>query len=208
MTPMAGAAHWNDRYQIVGSTSVSWFQETPSTSLEMLEVAGVTTADSVIDVGGGASTLVDHLLGSGHTDLAVLDLSAVALDVARDRVGPSAAVSWLTEDLLTWLPDRTWDVWHDRAVLHFLLTDDDRQRYVATMRRAVGPGGVVIIGTFAEDGPTECSTLQVRRHSPAELRDLLGDVEVLAEHREVHETPGGATQLFNWIAARLREENR
>lgn len=196
--------HWSTRYRTIGADAVSWYQERPTTSLELLEAAGVGPEQSVIDVGGGASTLVDHLLAAGHTDLAVLDLSEVALAVARDRVGDTPAVTWLARDLLTWDPPRTWDAWHDRAVLHFLLDEDDRRRYVGTLRRAVRPGGAVVIGSFAEDGPTECSLLPVRRHSAADLRDLLGDVEVVAERREVHRTPNGGSQPFRWIAARLR----
>jgi ubiquinone/menaquinone biosynthesis C-methylase UbiE len=173
-------------------------------SLELLEALDVRPDQSVIDVGGGASNLVDHLLDAGFGDIGVLDVSSVALDVARSRVGPTAAVSWIVQDLLTWDPDRTWDVWHDRAVLHFLVDDADRERYARTMRRAVRPGGAVVIGTFAEDGPTECSALPVRRHSAEDLVVLVGDVEVIAQRREVHQTPSGAPQPFNWIAGRRR----
>jgi SAM-dependent methyltransferase len=202
---MAGRAHWDDRYTTIGAQSVSWFQDRPAASLDLLSAVGVVPSTSVIDVGGGASNLVDHLLRAGHTDLGVLDLSAVALAVARERVGDEAPVTWLVEDLLEWNPERRWDVWHDRAVLHFLLTDDDRRGYVEVLRRTVAPGGAVVIGTFAEYGPTECSALPVRRHSLQDLRDLLGPIDVIAELHEVHQTPSGAEQPFNWLAARLRE---
>ena len=201
---MADPDHWNDRYDTVGAQSVSWYQDRPTTSLDLLDAASVSAASSVIDVGGGASNLVDHLLERGHGDVTVLDLSDVALAVARDRIGDPAAVTWIAQDLLSWAPPRTWDVWHDRAVLHFLLVDEDRVRYVQALRNAVLVGGTVIIGAFAEDGPTECSLLPVRRQAPGDLRELLGDVDVLAERREVHTTPGGGSQPFNWIAARLR----
>jgi len=173
-------------------------------SLELLEALDVGPGRSVLDVGGGASNLVDHLLGAGYGDVGVLDVSSVALGVARSRVGATAAVSWIVQDLLAWDPDRTWDVWHDRAVLHFLVDDADRERYARTMRRAVRPGGAVVIGTFAEDGPTECSALPVRRHRPEDLVAIVGDVEVIAQRREVHHTPSGAPQPFNWIAGRRR----
>lgn len=201
---MAGADHWNDRYRSVGSTAVSWYEPTPVVSLELFDQLGVTTQMSVIDVGGGASVLVDHLLERGHSDVAVLDLSKVALAEARDRLADTASVTWIEADLLEWEPPRRWDVWHDRAVLHFLVDDQDRAAYVEVLRRAVTSGGAFVIGTFAEDGPTECSLLPVRRQSADELVDLLGDVEIVDRRRHVHHTPGGADQSFTWVGGRLR----
>lgn len=203
MSP-ADQKHWDHRYTTVGAVNVSWYEDSPDTSLALLDAVGVTTADSVVDVGGGASRLVDALVGRGHTDLAVLDLSSVALDVARQRVGHDAPVTWLERDLLSWEPARTWDVWHDRAVLHFLLSDDDRARYVATLRQTVGPGGAFVIGTFAEDGPIECSALPVRRSRPVDLASLVPGAEIVDTRRHVHVTPAGAPQPFNWIAGRVR----
>jgi SAM-dependent methyltransferase len=201
---MPGAEHWDERYRSVGSTAVSWYEATPTVSLALLDRLGVTAVESVIDVGGGASVFVDHLLARGHRDVAVLDLSKVALDEARTRLGDADSVSWIEADLLNWDPPRRWDVWHDRAVLHFLVDDDDRATYVEVMRRAVAPDGSFVIGTFAEDGPTECSSLPVRRQSADELIGLLGDVEVVERRRHKHHTPGGADQSFNWVAGRLR----
>jgi SAM-dependent methyltransferase len=201
---MSGQAHWNERYRTIGTQAVSWYEERPTTSLELLAALGVTPHESVIDVGGGASTLVDHLLAEGHVDVTVLDLAAVALDTARTRLGDPVAVTWIEADVLTWSPERQWDVWHDRAVLHFLIDDDDRATYVEQLRRSLAPGGGFVIGTFAEDGPTECSALPVRRHSPDDLRELLGDVEVVEQRRAVHRTPADADQRFNWIAGRIR----
>jgi SAM-dependent methyltransferase len=201
---MAGAEHWNDRYRSVGSTAVSWYEPTPTVSLELLDQLGVTAERSVIDVGGGASALVDHLLERGHTDLAVLDLSKIALDEARGRLVEPASMTWIEADVVAWDPPRQWDVWHDRAVLHFLIDDEDRATYVEVLRQAVTPGGAFVIGTFAEDGPTECSSLPVRRQSADELVELLGDVNVIERRRHVHHTPGGADQPFTWIAGRLR----
>lgn len=208
---VGGASHWDERYGSIGETSVSWFEATPAMSLRLLDELGVTAKDSVIDVGGGASRLVDHLVERGHRELAVLDVSAVALSEAQDRLGGTADVEWIEHDLLAWEPERRWSVWHDRAVLHFLLDDGDRSRYVSLMRRTLEPGGAFVIGVFAEDGPTECSALPVRRSSATELIDLVGgvgDVEIVAQLRHVHHTPGGADQPFNWLAGRFAASGR
>lgn len=201
---MGDPAHWNDRYETVGSEAVSWYEDRPDTSLDLFAALEVTAEQSVIDVGGGASTLVDHLLQDGHIDVTVLDLSAVALRTARNRLVDPAGVAWLEAALLTWEPARRWDIWHDRAVLHFLTDDGDRATYVQQLRRSIPAGGAFVIGTFAEDGPTQCSALPVRRYAPDELRDLLGDVDVIEERRATHRTPGDADQHFNWIAGRIQ----
>jgi SAM-dependent methyltransferase len=200
----SGAAHWDERYGTVGATSVSWYEEHPTTSLALLAALAVQPDDSVIDVGGGASTLVDHLLRAGHRDVTVLDLSSVALEAARARLGDAPGVAWIEHDLVTWHPPRRWDVWHDRAVLHFLVLDRDRSAYSSLLRRTLEPGGAFVIGTFAEDGPTHCSALPVRRHSIDDLEVLVGDAEIVEAHRAVHRTPAGVDQPFNWIAGRLR----
>jgi len=194
--------HWDDRYRSVGIESVSWYEEHPTASLCMLELLGASPSQSLIDVGGGASTLVDHLVERGHRDIAVLDVSDVALEASRERV-KHPGVRWIVSDLLSWTPDRRWDVWHDRAVLHFLISDKDRATYVEQLRRTVGHGGSFVIGTFAEDGPTHCSALPVRRHDPDDLVELLRGVEVVDQRRDVHRTPGGSEQPFNWIAGRV-----
>ncbi len=196
--------HWDSRYRNVGAESVSWFQEQPTESLALLAALEVTPNASLLDVGGGASRLVDHLIAAGYTDVTVLDLSQAALDVARARL-PEAPVKWVCADVTKWEPARTWDVWHDRAVLHFLVDEDSRAAYLRTMRHALFPGGAIVIGTFAEDGPTQCSNLEVRRYSQAELVELLGETfEPLQVQRIMHQTPGGATQPFNWVAGRVR----
>ncbi len=198
-------AHWDDRYADLGAEAVSWYQERPSTSLELLEVLGVGPEASVLDVGGGASTLVDCLLGAGYEDVAVLDLSGRALELARERLGDPAGVECIHQELTSWRPPRRWDVWHDRAVLHFLVAEEDRAAYRRVLGAALRSGGAVVIGTFAEDGPTHCSGLPVRRHDPAGLRAFLGEgFDVVEQRREVHRTPAGVEQPFNWIAARDR----
>lgn len=200
---MVDRAHWDNRYSMGAASSLSWFEEEPTTSLQLFGHLGVTSSHSVIDIGGGASSLVDHLLEAGHSDVAVLDISGVALGAARARVGDSSGATWIEADLLRWEPTRCWDVWHDRAVLHFLTSERDRATYVSTMRRALVPGGAFVIGVFAEDGPMECSALPVRRYAPSDLVDLLGSVDVVEQVRTVHHTPGGVAQPLSWIAGRL-----
>jgi trans-aconitate methyltransferase len=195
--------HWDDRYAD-GDTDLSWYQEHARTSVELMDAVGRTPDTSVLDVGGGASTLVDDLLAAGQRDVTVLDVAAPALAIARRRLGDPAGVTWIVADLLTWSPPRRWDLWHDRAVLHFLVDARDRDTYVALLRRALLPGGSFVVGTFAEDGPTHCSGLPVERYAAPDLADLLGDVTVVAQRREVHHTPGGAAQPFTWLAGRLR----
>jgi SAM-dependent methyltransferase len=138
-----------------------------------------------------------------------VDLSTVALDTARHRLGDPPEVTWVQADLLAWEPPRRWDLWHDRAVLHFLTDDADRAAYVRLMRRSLAPGGGFVIGTFATDGPTHCSGLPVQRSDSDDLVGLLGEVgaiDVVASRREVHRTPGDAEQPFTWIAGRLRPD--
>lgn len=199
---MADAAHWNSRYETVGSTEVSWFEAEPTVSVELLAELGIGADQSVIDVGGGASRLVDRLLAAGHTDLAVLDLSGAALAEARQRVGDPAAVEWIEADLVTWEPARRWDVWHDRAVVHFLTSDEERAVYAARLADAIEPDGAFVIGAFAPDGPTQCSGLEVRRQSFDDLAELVGEALIIERRHHVHLTPSGATQSFNWIAGR------
>lgn len=201
---MADAAHWDDRYDTIGSTEVSWFEAEPTVSLELIDALGTTSDRSVIDIGGGASLLVDQLLGRGHRDLAVLDLSVAALTEARQRTGDPESVDWIEADLASWVPSRRWDLWHDRAVAHFLTTDAERAAYTASLTSAVEPGGAFVIGAFAPDGPTHCSGLEVRRQSFDDLAQLAGDAEIIEQRHHLHRTPGGGDQSFNWIAGRLR----
>lgn len=203
MRAVGGSVHWDGRYEAIGESSVSWFEEIPTVSLDLFDELGLTPDDSVIDIGGGASRLVDHLLQRGHRDITVLDISSAALSAARRRLADPTGVEWISHDLLTWEPTRTWSVWHDRAVLHFLVDDEDRSSYVRQLRRALIPGGAFVIGVFAQDGPSECSGLAVRRSTPSELVELIGEAEIVAELRHVHRTPSGVDQPFNWLAGRL-----
>ena len=197
------AAHWDERYRTMDATEVSWFEEHSTTSLDLIHTVVQHRPFSIVDVGGGAARLVDDLLREGDA-VTVVDISEAALGTARGRCSDPDAVSWVRTDVLSWEPDRRWDVWHDRAMLHFLTDPDERARYAATMRRALGAGGGFVIGGFAEDGPTQCSGLPVHRASAADLRDLVGEAEVLVEQTSRHVTPSGAEQRFRWLAGRLR----
>lgn len=203
MTAGAGAAHWDAAYDH-GEATRSWFQQQAGESLRMLDAAGVTAADSVIDVGGGTSRLVDGLLARGYHDVTVLDVSGRALEYARERLGEaSAQVEWIAAEILDWQPVRRYHLWHDRALLHFLTADDARRRYVELLDSATGSGAVVLLATFAPEGPDHCSGLPVRRYSADELMALLGAPwRLVVTEQEQHTTPAGAVQPFTWVVAR------
>ena len=167
VTDMGSKAHWETIYKTKRPDQVSWFQQEASLSLALIRRIAPDSTAAIIDVGGGASTLIDGLLAAGYRELCVLDLSPTALAEARRRVGPTgAAVTWLEADVLgAGLPPSAFDVWHDRAVFHFLIEAADRARYVAQARRTVRPGGYVLVAAFAEDGPTQCSGLPVARYT-------------------------------------------
>jgi trans-aconitate methyltransferase len=196
-------AHWDAAY-VQGDDTRSWFEIHPDMSLRMLDCAGVSAADALIDVGGGASPLSRALLDRGFRDLTVLDVSAAGMQHARDRLGPRAdQVHWLTADILGWQPRRHYQAWHDRATYHFLTSDEHQQRYLHTLDAATAPDAVAIFGCFAPDGPEHCSGLPVARYSPEQLARQVGAKWLMiSQAREEHETPAGAIQPFTWIALR------
>lgn len=203
---MPSKDHWERVYSTKATDAVSWYQPQADFSLRLIEAAGLPRGAAIIDVGGGASTLVDDLLALGRYDINVLDLSAAALEAAKARLGASAAaVTWRVADITrAGLPDRAYDLWHDRAVFHFLTAPEDRRAYVAAVRRALRPGGHVVIATFAEDGPLQCSGLPVQRYSPAQLQAEFGEgFELLSGEREQHATPSGSTQAFTYCHFRM-----
>lgn len=195
------AEYWDGRYADIGDTKVSWYQESPDISLMLIDKVSDVRA-GVVDIGGGAGRLVDHLLLRGYHDITVVDLSQHALNVARDRVG-LAPVHWVVSDVREWQPDRTFDVWHDRAAYHFLTDPDEQRHYWDLVRASVPHGGHVIVATFAEDGPEMCSGLPVHRYSAEGLAASMGDgFEAVESIREEHMTPTGGTQSFVWVLAR------
>jgi len=190
--------HWDQAYEAKGPQGVSWYQRRPEISLRLIAESGVDRRAGVIDIGGGTSTLVDELLDAGYAPLAVLDVSARALEEARARLGARAAeVQWIEQDVTTFAPTHRFGVWHDRAAFHFLTDARERRLYVASMRRALVPRGAVVLATFAMDGPTKCSGLDVVRYDEAGMLAELGPEFVLEDvRREVHQTPWGSEQRF------------
>jgi SAM-dependent methyltransferase len=197
-------AHWEDVYTKKGENEVSWFQENPAPSLELIAQVGATSASAIIDIGGGASRLVDSLIDRDFEDVTVLDLSAAALGAAKARLGSRAAqVHWIVADVTVWEPLKAYDIWHDRAAFHFLTEDRDRAAYVARLERALKVGGCAIIATFALDGPERCSGLPVVRYDPASLGQTLGRAfQLVDSRRQAHATPWASNQSFQFSVFR------
>jgi SAM-dependent methyltransferase len=203
---MENKNYWDKVYAAKAANSASWFQEHAVYSLSLLRDTGITRSGAIIDVGGGASTLVDDLLADGYSDVTVLDLSSAALFAARQRLGTLAdKVQWLEADVTNVdLPKNRFEVWHDRAVFHFLTEPEQRRAYVEQVSHSVKPGGHVIVATFAEDGPTQCSGLPVKRYSAGELHEEFGEAFTLVKHvEEAHHTPSGAVQQFVYCYCRV-----
>ena len=197
--------HWEKIYSTKTSDSVSWFQQHADKSLSIIKKLNLQKNASILDVGGGASTLVDDLLEEGFTDVSVLDLSAAALATAKKRLGGlSASVKWIEADITALdLQKHSIDVWHDRAVFHFLTSKSDRDKYIKAVLNIVRPGGFVIVATFAEDGPEQCSGLAVQRYSASELHSEFGNpFQLLGHEKEEHKTPSGNSQSFVYCYCR------
>jgi hypothetical protein len=198
------AEHWRETYTRRGDTQVSWFAAEPTCSLELLDAGGAEPSLPAIDIGAGASRLVDKLLERGFADVTMLDIADDGLAHTRERLGTDAdRVRWVVTDVLDWVPDRRFGLWHDRAAFHFLVDPVDRTRYRDLLDNALAPGALVVIGTFGADGPESCSGLRTARYTPAGLAAELGDgLRVVAARQEQHRTPQGAAQPFTWLALR------
>lgn len=196
---MSSRQHWETVYREKPEDTVSWFQAHPGISLELIH-AHAAHGDALIDVGGGASRLVDHLLAEGYSDLTVLDIATTALERARTRLGAAASrVEWLTADVTAWRPVRRYGLWHDRAVFHFLTEPAQRDAYREALAASLAPGGHAIIASFALDGPERCSGLPVHRYSPDSLAAELGPrLRLLESRTEEHATPAGRVQRFQY----------
>lgn len=204
MTIKSMKAHWETIYTDLLPEEVSWYQEEPTLSLELIRRAGLGPDGAIVDIGGGASVLVDSLLAAGYRNVTVLDLSAHALAHAAQRLGARAKqVEWIEADVTDVVLPRVYDLWHDRAAFHFLTEAGDRKRYLETMTRSVRDGGDAIIATFAIGGPTKCSGLEVVQYDAQKLSSELGPAFSLIDQRaECHVTPTGKEQQFGYFLFR------
>jgi trans-aconitate methyltransferase len=208
MSEASRQSHWEGVYTTKGEDQVSWFQETPAISLELIDFVGATKTSAIIDIGAGASRLADCLVARGYEHLTVLDISAAALATARSRMGEKAnGVTWIRADVTAWEPPQSYDLWHDRAAFHFLTLPNDQAAYVARLRRALRPGGHAIIATFAPDGPERCSGLVVSRYDATGLAATLGSgFELIDSRRHEHFTPSRAMQKFQFSTFRRQRD--
>lgn len=197
---MSSPNHWDSAFS-GDITSRGWYQASATPSWDL--IGELDRSAALLDVGAGASVWIDEALDRGYDDVTVVDWSPVALEVSRGRLGSrSDRVNWISADILAWQPPRTYDLWHDRAVLHFLLSDDDRARYAQVLRAATAPGSVVVIGVFGPTGPDMCAGLPVRRQSSADFTALLGtDFTIEQTIDEVHVRPDSDTQDYLWVRA-------
>lgn len=201
MTEINKKAHWANVYENKQSTEVSWFEQTPDVSLGLISELKPRKSASIIDVGGGASSLVDCLLNQGYSNISVLDISEEALSVVKERLGERQSnVHWIVSNICEWLPKPgSIDIWHDRATFHFMTTEADRDAYISRMKSALPKGGHAIIGTFALDGPEKCSGLPIVRYEPKSLQSVLGNEFSLVEFvKHTHTTPWGSHQSFQF----------
>lgn len=200
--------HWESVYQKKADQEVSWFRHHLDSSLQIILNTGIEKDSAVIDVGGGSSTLVDDLLDHGFVDLTVLDISGAALTRSKDRLGRKAkSIEWLEADITSVdLAENRYDVWHDRAVFHFLTDENDRRDYVERVVRSLKPGGHAIVASFGLGGPERCSGLDVVRYSPESMHSEFGDhFKLISSIGEVHETPFGTTQEFVYCWCRIEK---
>ena len=201
--PTSTPEHWDTAYA-AGDTTRGWYQPQATMSMRLIEATGVSRSASIVDVGSGASVLVDDLLGAGYADITCVDHSPVGLRVAQDRLGDRAAsVTWIVADLLEWEPPRTYDVWHDRAVLHFLLDDDAISAYRRTLLVGTHAGSWLVLGVFGPQGPQMCAGLPVRRYDDTSVDALLGSDFTRVDRLVTdHVRPDGDTQQYLWTLAR------
>jgi SAM-dependent methyltransferase len=196
---MSPKEHWEKVYSSKATEKLGWFAPHLQTSFDWIGKLGLALGAPIIDVGGGASTLVDDLVDAGYQSVTVLDVSGQALSLAKARLGNEAGmVSWIEGDVTsTELPQQHFELWHDRAVFHFLIEPEEQRKYRDQLLKALKPGGHLIIGTFAPEAPPRCSGLPVQRYSPEQLERTLGrEFELTREHNELHITPGGVEQMY------------
>jgi len=195
-------SRWDTTYSTKGEAAVSWYQPGQMLSTELIKAAAPSISSSIIDVGGGTSRLVDDLLAAGYSDLSVLDISEVALLKTKERLGSASdKLAWIVSDITNWQPAREWDVWHDRAVFHFLTEEHSQDAYLSAMGKATKSGSIVIMSTFSLSGPEKCSGLPVQRYSAESLGRRLGtDFKIRTSQQERHPTPFGTYQDFVYVS--------
>jgi 2-polyprenyl-3-methyl-5-hydroxy-6-metoxy-1,4-benzoquinol methylase len=199
--------HWERLYAHRDPSEFRWYQAHPQHSLSLIADTGLDTTASIIDIGGGASTLVDHLLQAGYRDLTVLDIARTALMQAQQRLGNrSQQVTWVESDVTEYSPGHTFDIWHDRAVFHFLTDERDRDSYLEALHKTLKPDGQVIIATFSDSGPSQCSGLDIVRYRPETLSLVLGPqrLHLVETFTEEHRTPSGGLQQFVYCRFRRK----
>ncbi len=198
--------HWENIYTTKSLEDVSWYQPTPEISLEFIGTLQLNLDAAIIDVGGGDSFLVDYLLKAGYTNITVLDISAAAIDRAKNRLGERASqVNWIVEDINRFVPTQSYDLWHDRAAFHFLTHSENIKRYVSTVNEALNPFGSLIIGTFSENGPIKCSGIEITQYSQQSMVRTFADKFVKIECANVdHNTPFDTVQNFTFCRFKKR----
>ena len=196
--------HWEQIYQTKKPDEVSWYQPTPVTSLSFFEQYDVPKEAKIIDIGGGDSFLVDHLLNRGYKDITVLDISESSLERAKSRLGDrSGLVKWIVEDAASFEPTERYDFWHDRAAFHFLTKEDEIQNYINTVQQSINPSGILVLGTFSEQGPKKCSGIEIKQYSETSMTDRLqGSFEKIKCITVEHKTPFDTIQQFIFCSFR------
>lgn len=191
-------AHWENIYQTKALEEVGWYQPKPHTSLDLLAQLDLAPTAKIIDIGGGDSFLVDHLLDLGYENISVLDISAAALERAQKRLGERAKkVTWIQSDVASFEPKEQYDCWHDRAAFHFLTNEEDAAHYVQAAKQGVRSGGALVLGTFSEQGPKKCSGIAIKQYNEQSLSDALGDAfKKIGCQKVDHQTPSGSLQNF------------
>ena len=198
-------SYWNDIYNKKEFEDTSWYQAKPESSLNLIESLGLSRQAPILDVGGGNSFLVDHLLTLGYEDLHVLDISKVAVNKAKERLGEdSSKVEWLVTDITQFGSENMFDVWHDRAAFHFLTEDEQVNGYISILNKSLKPGGYFILATFSENGPEKCSGLSIRQYSPNQMEATFQKFEKMGCQTENHQTPFGTTQHFLFCSFKRR----
>lgn len=208
MEPFDRKQHWEKIYQTKELKDVSWYQPVPETSLDFVKQLNIPVTASIIDIGGGDSLLADHLLAAGYQDITVLDISAAALERAQQRLGSLASkVKWIVADAAHFVPERKYDFWHDRAAFHFLTEEKDINHYLEALSAGINPSGVLVLGTFSENGPKKCSGIDIRQYSETSMTDRLKKIFDKIKCITVdHHTPFNTIQQFIFCSFRKKHE--